>query len=84
MIVGSMIKLCQLSAKIKKFYFRYFRFIINMLRLFKKKWYDIFKGDSNEVIEENSQENKNNIRENSLDRLNEELDNSWGYGYGAK
>ena len=48
----------------------------NIITKDSKKWYDIFRGDSNEIVEENNQENKNNIRENSLDRLNEELDNS--------
>lgn len=37
-----------------------------------KKWYDIFRGDSNEIVAENSKESQVNYRKNNLDRLTTE------------
>lgn len=40
-----------------------------------KKWYDIFRGDSNETVTENNKKSEIDYRKISLDRLNKELIN---------
>ena len=37
-----------------------------------KKWYDIFSGDSNEIVAENNKESQVNYRKNNFDRLTTE------------